>query len=397
MKGICTWLCGVILFVVLLVVCRMFPFQLRWQGSLAVLVGGFAAASMVGFVVWFQVYTRRPKLLSAETIPPLLILLTEKNEGKRVLLSALRWLDYSPNIQVRVCDDHSQDDSVSLLEDCQARFPGRFSWFPNDDPHAGKRHPKAFALEQTLRRSPRARYLLILDADSQVSFPTLQRSLFSVEQHNLDVLSLTRRNTKPARPFSWMLADGEELVLSFLKWWGIAAWVFPGSGIILRMDKARELHVPTRLDSEDSWLGAQARQKGWKIGRSLTEHCMEDAPPTLGKLLDQRAKWNRQAILFQLNNHPFQSLVFSAVFALFFAGLFSLGSVWGAAVLAVFGALTGLGWVLHMNLGTQKAPIAAWNALWGSLFLLFFQLPCSAGYFLLFPFLREKPRFSKTT
>ena len=128
MRGFFSWIAGILLFCLVFWLSRALPFPLAWQGSLGFLVGGLMLSSVLGLFCWFNRIPAAPAFLPGTAWPPLLILVTQKNEAERVAQSALGWLGYSQEVQVWVCDDHSEHDPVLAFSECQSRFPQRFGY-----------------------------------------------------------------------------------------------------------------------------------------------------------------------------------------------------------------------------------------------------------------------------
>lgn len=149
------------------------------------------ALLLVHFVVVFFNYLSKPYLPEADnlkTFPLISILIPARNEEENIsnILSDIKKINY-PNFEVIVCNDHSTDKTLEILEQFQLNFP-QLNFFTNQHLPNGW-VGKNFACHQ-LAKQAKGDWLLFLDADVRVKPKLLQKAISHAQKNKLGLLSI---------------------------------------------------------------------------------------------------------------------------------------------------------------------------------------------------------------
>lgn len=136
------------------------------------------------------------------------ILIPARNEEDNIgnILDCLIRQDYA-NIEIIVCDDHSDDSTPTILEEYSKRQQ-RIKWFrsePLPDGWTGKN----FACHQ-LRLRAKGEILLFTDADMHISGDIIARTAGYMNRRNLDLVSIF--------PKQVMKTTGEKITVPVMNW-----------------------------------------------------------------------------------------------------------------------------------------------------------------------------------
>ncbi|KHE71426.1 glycosyltransferase family 2 protein [Halobacillus sp. BBL2006] len=133
----------------------------------------------------FLIPLSSPKFLSKQPKVSLLVPLRNEEDNVEGLIQSLRKLTY-PSLEILLLDDHSTDDTYSLLLH-EVKGDARFTI------HQGKELPdgwngKVHACHQ-LSQWATGTYFLFLDADARVAPTVIEQTLATMEQHKANMLS----------------------------------------------------------------------------------------------------------------------------------------------------------------------------------------------------------------
>lgn len=149
-----------------------------------------------------------PKAVENSVKPKVSVLIPARNEAANLpaLLADLSVADY-PNLEIIVCNDHSTDDTVAVVEQFQKRLP-HLSYFNNDALPKGW-IGKNYACHNLALRA-HGDFLLFLDADVRLSPDVISRAVSYTQKHKLGLLSLF--------PHQLMISRGEWYTVPMMNW-----------------------------------------------------------------------------------------------------------------------------------------------------------------------------------
>ncbi|MBM1107028.1 glycosyltransferase family 2 protein [Aurantibacter crassamenti] len=171
------------------------------------LIGLLGVRLLVAIVNYIS-FSYLPKVVSIASTPSISILIPARNEEENIgtLLEQLSTLNYGV-LEIIVCNDHSEDNTVSIVKQWATRNPSIKLIHGQQLPKGWL--GKNYACHQ-LSQVATGDILLYLDADVSVKSDLLERSISHFQKHELHLLSIF--------PKQVMLSFGEKISVPLMNW-----------------------------------------------------------------------------------------------------------------------------------------------------------------------------------
>jgi 1,2-diacylglycerol 3-beta-glucosyltransferase len=231
-----------------------------------------------------------------EEHPTISIIVAAHNEEAVIenLVRNLSIVDY-PNVEILIVDDRSTDRTPEILRNLTSDF--NFKHYSR--PH-GSRSGKSAVLNEALSKTA-GEFIAVFDADARINPNFLRKMVTYISSPQVGAVQGRKCNLNGRQNLLTTCQTMELAMDAYIQSQRdtiIGAVELRGNGMLIRRSALESLGGFSEDNiSEDLELCTRMHAAGWDLRYAPDAKVFEEATPTLGALLRQRARWTEASLI----------------------------------------------------------------------------------------------------
>ncbi|MFV0300473.1 MAG: glycosyltransferase family 2 protein [Paracoccus sp. (in: a-proteobacteria)] len=254
-----------------------------------------------GFITFALIWYREPRPPPGYRPPPYSVALVGHNEGETIVHCIVSLEEQScPPAEIIVVSDGSTDDMPSKLLALQAA--GRISVFHRLDLRGGRSSASNLAFAS-------ASHDLVVSVDTDTTFDrhAMRNALYRLEDPQVGAVS---GNVMARNAGKSLLADIQNMEYRITIGAGRSGLdminqvsLVSGAFAAFRASALRRVSGMDPVSGEDLDITLRLRRAGYRIAFARNAICRTEVPTTMRALINQRFRWERDALALRMRRH----------------------------------------------------------------------------------------------